>query len=1158
MLLIFGLTIGAIAVWNSADRIDRSAGLAGDAPRSDFDASSVGSSTKSDLDEASFALLDARGKFVRLMNLAKSYLEVGDHERALERLGSALALDRSCAATHRNIARAHLFSDKPASALAPLEAATRYDPDSPATAYLTGVALARLARFAEALPHLERAAQLSPSIAAVRFQLAAAYEALDMPEKAAAQYRQAVSLDARHTAAHYKLAMLARAAENQDEYRRNLREFTRLRELFGAPANSPMEHAVCRLTEAEPAPPSLAGGPSMGLPTDIPVRFTDASQDVFPQAEDRVAAVATVIGLDDDGRYTLFVATREGRTHLLTLRGSGTFERTDLALDVGKIGSSPSCFVGNFHDSLIEDLPEETALPDEQEAGAQPALYSDVLLASESGTHLYERQAAGAFRDVTDLAGIGTAGARAAIGVDYEYDGDLDIVLARASGLELWQNNGDGSFREVAEDVGLGKRLECIDIAAIDVDGNDAVDLIAARGVESTVVYENRRAGKLEPMPQPPGPWPAAEALLSDDLDNDGAPDVVLFGEMSAVVIPGRGSQRQRIDLGDLRVESAVLIDYDNDGWLDVCAAGRSRRQGDEGLVKLWRNGGDSTWNDVSKECALDVPRAAPLVDVLAADFDADGDTDLLLVTSRDQLEFLRNDGGNIYGQLKLRLVSLIIGNRGGVGTQIEVRDGERAISRWTQVEAPIEIGLGDRTRVDAVRAVFSDGIVRSRVNVDVRAGPLEFVVTEYVTTGSCPYLYVWDGRGFRFVTDLLGAGALGVPVSRDRVEPANPVETVLIGDAHGFQPRDGDYEVRVTNELRETDYLDSFQLLAVDHEKGVEIHSTDALIAPPFPESRLVAICRLTPPRSARGDDGIDRTAHLRTLDGVFAPPGPILPPPLRGVCRVMTLTLDFGSFDASRPLVLALTGWTQYGTSSSNIALSQNSAVEVLRPRLVAETADGNLRQIDVAVGLPAGKTKTVLCDLEGKLPRDTVRLNLTTSFEIRWDRIALGEKAPGAIQGVHELSLRSADLSWRGFSEIRQRREGHPPTPDFLEVVPRPRWYTALAGWHTAYGDVLELLDAQDGKLVLLNGGDALTLRFAIEGLALVTEGGARTFALRSVGWNKEGDTNTVTGDTVEPLPGDPETPGDSPGTTGADWRLRYNTRYISRDHFAPRRR
>jgi hypothetical protein len=80
--------------------------------------------------------------------------------------------------------------------------------------------------------------------------------------------------------------------------------------------------------------------------------------------------------------------------------------------------------------------------------------------------------------------------------------------------------------------------------------------------------------------------------------------------------------------------------------------------------------------------------------------------------------------------------------------------------------------------------------------------------------------------------------------------------------------------------------------------------------------------------PRSAIGDDGLDRQADLAAIDGHFAPPGQPLPPPMRGMAHPLALTLDFGPLDDLRHPMLAMTGWLQYGDASTNIALSQSSS--------------------------------------------------------------------------------------------------------------------------------------------------------------------------------------------------------------------------------------
>jgi len=115
----------------------------------------------------------------------------------------------------------------------------------------------------------------------------------------------------------------------------------------------------------------------------------------------------------------------------------------------------------------------------------------------------------------------------------------------------------------------------------------------------------------------------------------------------------------------------------------------------------------------------------------------------------------------------------------------------------------------------------------------------------------------------------------------------------------------------------------------------------------------------------------------------------------------------------------------------------MDRNSALTIISPTLYAESASQGWTPLDIVVGMPAGKTKTILCDLTGKLPADARRLRLSTTFEIRWDCVALFERAtapmtprlrlgfgesplPGAQ--LHELTPRLAQLRWRGFSEIR----------------------------------------------------------------------------------------------------------------------------------------
>ncbi len=1046
-------------------------------------------------------------EFLRAMNLGKAHLENRESVAAIEAFTSAIEHEPRSAPALRNLARAQLLAQDAEAALAALERAATLERESVATSYLRGLTEARRSHFEEAAEHFEAAVRLDPDTATLRFQLANAYQTLERHPQAIEQLETTVRLDALHIAAYYKLASYARLAGDRQEFEARQREWRRLRELLGDESRTPELLERCVYTLAETPAVAAATTPAMD------VAFTDATAELLGDSPP-VAAAVEILDVDVDGPTTLVAGSDGG----LSLLKSGTEPQTVFE------PSSPRAVtfgaVGNFHDPVPEGVSYK----------AEVHALNDVLLIGPEEAHLLVHDPQLGLADVTADAGLAELDGHRARWADTDHDGDLDLLVARESGLELWQNGGDGRFLEVTTEVGIGDTGAAVDVVAVDLDGDVAIDLVVARGEQPTLVIDNQRTGSFALRPDPPGPWPAARRVLADDLDNDGHPDVVLLGDREAVLIYGGRASRQRLDLEGFDASAATLIDVDNDGRLDLCVGGASG-------LRLWRNEA-AGWREVTEETGLSA-YAAEVRDLLAADLDGDADSDLLLVTTAG-LRFLRNEGGHVNGQLKIHLVGTKT-NPGGLGTRVEIRSGSFLAVRPVS-ELPVEIGLGGHQSLDSVLTVWTNGVVDNQVSVPVGEAPLT-IVEKNVATGSCPFLYAWDGERFRFVTDLLGNSPLGLSLRRGVPLAADPDELVEIGDSADFPARDGTYVLQVTEEMREVLYLDHASLVAVDHAPDVEIHPTDKLMPPPFPASELWALGAPRPLRSAQAD-GTDRSEALRAIDGHFAPPGAPMPPPLRGVTRSQSLVLDFGPLDVSRPLVLALTGWLQYGDASTNIAVSQNLDVVALPPALEAETASGEWRPVDVTVGVPAGKTKTILVDLAGRLPAGAQRLRLTTSLEIRWDRVALFELLPASTAERYETLPIAADLAWRGFSEIRSRAPGHPTTPAFAEVSQQPPWRTALRGWATRYGDVLPLVTARDERLVILGAGDAVELEFAADAFPPPSAGKVRTFFFYSVGWDKDGDHNVIDGDTVEPLP---------VADASDDWQVRYNTRWIPEHRF-----
>ena len=417
--------------------------------------------------------------------------------------------------------------------------------------------------------------------------------------------------------------------------------------------------------------------------------------------------------------------------------------------------------------------------------------------------------------------------------------------------------------------------------------------------------------------------------------------------------------------------------------------------------VRVWRNRWTGGFVETTE--ALGLSGSGPAAALQAVDFDNDGDLDLLITRPDQTLALWRNDGGNVNHLLKVRL-SGNKSNSSGLGVRVEVAtSGLRLMRRVATL--PMEIGVGPYTAIDSLNTRWFTMNVNT---VDVKVDPSAPVRLDELTINetSCPYLYAWDGTRFRFVSDILGAAPVGLPVVPGHYVAADPDEFVWLGNEDNFRPREGRYLLSVTEELKEVLYLDEARLFVVDHPPGTEVHPTDKLLPRgPFPPSELVLLGNRHPLRKATRLDGITEvTEALQGIDGVKVSPERLREYPLRGLAEPHGVVLDFGPLDRSRPLVLALTGWLKFGGATANMAAAVHPDLPFPFPVLEAETAEGAWRRLDLEPGAPAGKTKTILMDLAGKLPEGARRLRLSTAFEIHWDRIALLDRKSTRLNSSH----------------------------------------------------------------------------------------------------------------------------------------------------------
>jgi len=307
----------------------------------------------------------------------------------------------------------------------------------------------------------------------------------------------------------------------------------------------------------------------------------------------------------------------------------------------------------------------------------------DALVATSRGTKLYLNSGTGTFAAASglDLPAYYEswtyyfAEPRSAAWADYDNDGDLDLALPETSNtypdttrLVLYTSAADTLARAATVFPVVGNDL---DLRWGDIENDGDLDLLYFSGGtpcesgpnspngECLILYENT-AGTLAPRALD---FPEIEGGAADlgDFDLDGDLDVLLVG---SVHVPADTSVRARaivyrndgatfaadtlqfpVDFDEIfhHLTSGRWADYDSDGDMDLVIGGNlgyDPEPGEEfgGVVFLFANDGGTF------SLAATIPASALYGTLTWADFDADGDLDLL--TTGDRLE---NTVGNQY-----------------------------------------------------------------------------------------------------------------------------------------------------------------------------------------------------------------------------------------------------------------------------------------------------------------------------------------------------------------------------------------------------------------------------------------------------------------------------------------------------------------------------